>query len=410
MLAGFREMRRRQFLGAVALAGGAGVAPSTARTSQPADFDIVRVPDDEPTVQEGVDGAATGDVVLVESGTYEEAVEVSTPDITVRGTDRNEVVLDGGFERRYGLEVVADGVAVENLTARNYAGTPFYWTGVEGFRGSYLTAHNNGGYGIYAYRSRKGRFEYSYASGNRDAGFYFGRNDSFEAVIADVVAEYNGLGYSGTSAGDDLTIRDSTWRHNQAGIVPNTLDRSDPPQHSSRIVGNEVHDDDNPDAPNKPLMYPAFGTGILVWGGRDNRIEDNEVRGHENFGIAAEPNVVEPSGNVVRGNTVAESGRADLALGEPAGRDNRFEGNEFSTSLPPDVEASVEGGDSRVSEVFAEQERRAEGGESGEGDGSLWGDWREQPVPGDRPTMPDPEAPPLPADESTSRGEEAEGR
>lgn len=386
--------RRRRFLKTVSLVGVSGAAPASARQDGTDDYDVVRVPRDQPTVQDGVDSAASGDVVLVESGTYREEVEVSTPGITVRGTDRNEVVFDGEFERSYAVEVLADGVAVENVTARHYAGTPFYWKVVDGFRGSYLTAYNNGDYGIYAYGCRDGRFELSYASGNRDAGFYLGRSNPFRAVISDVIAEYNGVGYSGTSAGGDLTIMDSTWRYNQAGIVPNTLDRQDPPQQSSRIVGNEVYDNDNADAPNKSSMYPTFGAGIVVWGGNDNRIEDNDVRGHENFGIVAEPNVDEPSGNVVRENRVSESGRADLALGEPAGRGNRFEQNEFSTSLPRNIERNSESGDGRVSEVFEAQERRA--------DGSRWGDWREQPVPDDRPTMPDPEAPPLAASKSAS--------
>lgn len=399
------NQRRRRFLRTVGLAGTvgvtgvAGIASPSVGQDETDEFEVIRVPRDQPTIQDGVDNADEGDMVLVAPGTYDEVVEVSTPGITVRGTDRNAVVLDGEFDRSYAVEVVADGVAVENLTARHYAGNAFYWRGIDGFRGSYLMAYNNGGYGIYAYRSRNGRFEYSYASGNKDAGFYLGRNDPFHAVISDVVAEYNGLGYSGTSAGGDLTIKDSTWRYNQAGIVPNTLDTNDPPQRSSRIVGNEVHDNDNADAPNKELMYPTFGTGILVWGGNDNRIEDNDVRNHENFGIVAEPNVVEPSRNEVRKNRVGESGRADLALGEPAGRGNRFERNEFSTSLPPNIERDSNSGDERVTAVFEDQERRAERGDS------LWGDWREQPVPDDQPSMPDSGAPPLPVNKSASWGE-----
>ncbi|WP_458190500.1 right-handed parallel beta-helix repeat-containing protein [Haladaptatus sp. NG-WS-4] len=389
---------RRSLLRTVGHAGVIGVtAPSTAQNAS-GTFDTIRIPERYPTIQDGVDNASEGDLVLVSPGTYEEEVEIWTPRITVRGTDRNRVVLDGEFERPYGVVVEADGVAVENVTGRHFTDTAFYWSSVRGFRGSYLTAYNNGNYGIYAYRSRDGRFEYSYASGHPDAGFYLGRNHPFHAVIADVVAERNAMGYSGTSAGGDLTIENSVWRHNMAGIVPNTLDRIDPPQRSTRIVGNVVYDNDNVDAPSKQLTYPTFGTGILVWGGKDNLITDNDVRNHENFGIVAYRHVVPPSGNVVRENRVRGSKVADLALGTPAERGNRFEQNAFSTSLPPNIERDSTSGDRRVTDVFEKQERRAASGDF------PGGDWRKQPPPGDQPTMPDPEAPPQPASKSASWG------
>ncbi|WP_306052958.1 right-handed parallel beta-helix repeat-containing protein [Natronococcus wangiae] len=386
---------RRTFLRTVGVAGLAGVAvPSGARTGR-ASYETITVPDDRSTIQAAVDDAEPGTLVLLEPGTYEESVEVATPELTIRGTDRNGVVMDGGFDRDHGFAVEADGVALENVTARHYRVNGFYWRTVDGFRGSYLTAYNNGDYGVYAYRSRDGRFEHSYASGHVSAGFYLGRNHPFEAVIENVVAEHNNLGYSGTSAGGDLTIRDSTWRYNRAGIVPNTLDDLDPPQESNRIVNNEVSENHNAEAPAKELTYPAFGTGILLWGGLDNLVEGNDVCDHENFGIAVEPNVVEPSGNVVRENDVGGSGVADLALGRPAGDGNRFAGNEFRSSLPPDVETDASDGDDRVTAVYEDQEERAEGDVAA-------GDWRDQPTPDDRPTMPDPEGPPRPAEKGAS--------
>jgi hypothetical protein len=50
------------------------------------------------------------------------------------------VILDGGFELDNGVRVTgAAGVAIENMTARNYTRNGFFWTGVEGYRASYLT-------------------------------------------------------------------------------------------------------------------------------------------------------------------------------------------------------------------------------------------------------------------------------
>src|SRR5690606_1832661 len=183
----------------------------------------IRVPDDYETIQEAVDAAAPGDLILIEPGVYEEAVDVTTDMLTIRGLDRNEVVLDGGFELDNGIRVTgADGVAIENMTARNYTRNGFFWTGVEGYRGSYLTTYRTGDYGIYAFDSTKGLIEHSYASGSPDAGIYIGQCYPCDAVIDDVVSEYNGLGYSGTNSGGNLLIVNSTFRYNRAGIVPNS--------------------------------------------------------------------------------------------------------------------------------------------------------------------------------------------
>jgi parallel beta-helix repeat protein len=366
-------------------------------TVEERDYDTLRVPEEYGTIQAGVDAASSGDLISVAPGTYAEAVSVSTPGVTVRGRDRNAVVLDGGFELQNAFEVIGDGVALENLTGRFYRETPFYWYGVEGFRGSFLTAYNNGYYGVYAYESRNGRFEHSYASGHPDAGFYLGRNRPYDAVVSDVVAEHNAIGYSGTSTGGPLIVEDSVWRYNKVGVFPNTLDRADPPQRSTTVVGNQVYANNDPGAPALDT-YPLVGMGILLWGGSDNVVAENRVRDHDNFGIVAHPHVVESSGNAIRENRVEGSGLADLALGKPAGSGNDFRDNEFETSLPPGIESDASRGSTEVTDTFVALERRVETG------AFPAGDWRDQPEPGAQPSMPDPGAPPRPADRTTSWG------
>ncbi|WP_255196841.1 right-handed parallel beta-helix repeat-containing protein [Halorarius litoreus] len=386
--------------GALGVATSAGCSasfgsPNSSTAKGRRDYDVVRVPDDYGTIQAGVDTATRGDLVLVASGIYPEEVTVSTPDVTVRGLDRNGVVLDGGFERRTAFDVTADGVALENMTARFYRRNGFHWAGVEGFRGSFLTAYTNGYYGIYAYDSRDGRFEHSYASGHPDAGFYLGRNRPYDAVITDVVAEHNAIGYSGTSTGGSLVVRDSVWRYNKVGVFPNTLDTLDPPQRGSRILNNQIYGNNDPDAPALP-NYPLIGMGVLLWGGSDNVVAANRIRDHDNFGIVAHPHVVEPSGNEIRENQVGDSGQADLALGQPAGTGNEFRDNTFETSLPSAIETDANSGSDAVTDVFEALERQRQRGEF------PVGEWRDQPTPGDQPAMPDPEAAPRPADRATS--------
>lgn len=299
-----------------------------------------RVPDDHTTIQAAVDAAAPGDLVLIGPGVYAEEVKVTTPSLTLRGTDRNAVIVDGEFTRANGISVTADGVAVENLTVRNAKINGLYWTAVQGYRASYVTAYNNEVYGIYAYDAVDGLFEHSYASGSYDAGFYIGQCDPCDAVITDVVAEHNGLGYSGTNASGNLHIVNSVWRDNVAGIVPNTLDSELlPPVERVHIAGNLVVRSGSRTAPVAALEWGSYGNGIIVAGGNEHLVERNLIVDSPNHGILVTPNLDKrfwtSSGNVIRDNVIRGSGRADIALSGPAGAGNCFAGNDLAGPTIP---------------------------------------------------------------------------
>jgi len=65
-----------------------------------------RVPQHYPNIQTAVDAAAPGDMVLVAEGIYKEEVIVTTPSITLRGVDRNAVILDGDCCDPFSVEAV----------------------------------------------------------------------------------------------------------------------------------------------------------------------------------------------------------------------------------------------------------------------------------------------------------------
>ena len=324
-------------------ATGGGVGPG--REPVPGGFAAtVRVPADFSTVQEAVDHAEPGGMVLIAPGVYHESVVVTTPYVTIRGENRNRTILDGEDQLPNGIHVIeADGVTVENLTTRHFALNGVQWSSVFGYRASYVTAHNNGDYGIYAFDSQYGQFDHSYARGSPDSGFYIGQCYPCHALITDSLAENNAMGYSGTNAGGDLAIVNSEWRDNMAGIVPNTLDsEEDPPQRDVLIAGNYVHDNNSTTADTKDLTYPTFGIGILIAGGIENTVTQNLVEDQSTYGIAIVPNLDAnfwaTRDNEVVNNVVVRSGRADLALGAPSSGGDCFAGNEPSTSIPPYLE------------------------------------------------------------------------
>lgn len=381
---------------------------------------ILNVPDDYETIQAAVDEAQPCDMVLVGPGEYNEEVNVDVENLTIRGTDRNEVILDGEFELDNGFKVFSDGVAIENMTARNYSVNGFFWTGVERYRGSYLTAHNNGDYGVYAFDSTVGLFEHSYGSGSPDAGFYIGQCNPCDAVITDVVSENNGLGYSGTNASGELYIVNSIFRENRAGIVPNSGTYEELyPQEANTIVGNLVYSNNNYDTAAIDSARRAGGNGILVVGGNANVVERNRVFDHDGAGIIVSPIDDEdieggyfwPVDNSVAGNVVAGSRQGDLVLADAytlnragqiiideigpdpdAEATNCFGENTYETSDPADIE-----------ELFPCDGEAAEDFTFGEtfnlidfalGDNPPSADYRDQPEPEPQENMPEAESAP----------------
>ena len=323
-------------------------SPSVSTTTSSLASMTIRVPSEVQTIQAAVDRAEPGALVLIAPGTYHEAVVVTRDDIHIRGESRNSVVLDGEHELDNGIEVLeADGVTIENLTVMRYMNDGVFWTGVTGYRASYVSAINNGYYGIYAFDSASGVFEHSYASGSPDSGFYIGQCTACDAIVTDVVGENNNFGYAGVNTGD-VVIENSTWRHNRAGIVTGSFDHElFAPERTTTIRDNIVEDNGDPLATSPATLDfdAAFGAGIVVVGGLDNVVSRNHVTGSARVGIAVVPNPTLQKNfwpaerNVVMDNVVSGSGQIDLMLvAIPDLGGNCFTDNDFVTSGPLTIE------------------------------------------------------------------------
>ena len=296
---------RRALVGIVASA----LAVTLSACSQEEAPTFLNVPDDVATIQEAADRIAEGGLILIEPGVYEEAVILSTNDVTIRGVDRNETIIDGGGIRPYGITTTADGVRIQNLTARN---TTFYGvlvTGlfddegptahgldgydlldpesfppVERFEIDHVTAHNNGLYGIYAFDSIHGVIKNSYASGSADSGFYVGQCRECDIVVIDNVAERNAVGFENANASDSLVIAGNRFNNNRVGMtLLSNYQEAFTPQRANVVVGNAISDNNEADSPAQ--ADGGFGTGIGISGGHDNVLERNRVEGNSRAGL-----------------------------------------------------------------------------------------------------------------------------
>ena len=314
---------------------------------------ILRVPGSYATIQAAVNAARPGDLVLIRPGVYHENVTVGDGHerIVIRGLDRNRVVLDGRDRLGDGIAVHADGVAVENLTVRRYVVNGVVWSPaggsgggrpIQGWRGSYITAYDNGLYGIYAFGAQHGRFDHVYASGHPDSGVYVGACKPCHALVRDSVAERNHVGYEATNASGDVNVLRNLLRRNRVGVQINSLRKERGfPQRGSELRGNRIVENQDRGAPRGSQ---GFGAGVVVNGGSDNLVTDNLVAGHAAVGIfvldspdgVATDNSVQ--GNRLNGNAV------DLALQTAGGQSqgNCFAANRSARGGPRSVPAGLQ--------------------------------------------------------------------
>jgi nitrous oxidase accessory protein NosD len=364
---------------------------------------IVRVPADKPTIQDAVDSANNGDLILIAPGTYHESVNVATKALTIRGEDRNGVILDGRDRLLNGVSVTAPGVSVENLTVHSFRQNGVVFNGATepdgtvnpdivygadehalvGYRASYVTSYNNGLYGIYAFAARDGSIEHSYVSGSPDSGIYVGQCSPCNIVVSDVIAERNAIGYYGTNASGSVYVVNSIFRNNRLGLTPNSqkMERLSP-QIETFLAGNLVIDNDDPATPI--IARGFFGGGIAIGGGTRNVVVRNRVNGHDGFGIGLiELNPFDPENNRVEGNVLADNA-TDLvylpSTSVTSTKGNCFAANTFTSSVPDRIE-SVMSCDSGGDQTYVPSPIALPKAPDGV-------DYRSIPAPPVQPTMP----------------------
>jgi hypothetical protein len=246
------------------------------------------IPGPYKTIQAAVKASKPGDWVLVGPGDYKErgyagqvepaGVLITTPNLHLRGMDRNGVIVDGtkpgapkcssqptdqGAVNRNGVEVYkADNTWIENLTVCNFldgtsGGEQVWWNGgdgsghigLSGFWGNYLTASSSyssstsgtlgaccgvnypaGDYGLFSSNATNGAFRHSYASNMADAAFYIGACQQ----VCDQVMQYDqgensALCLSSTNAGGYLLVENNECDNNKTGLVSNSQNNDDWP-------------------------------------------------------------------------------------------------------------------------------------------------------------------------------------
>jgi nitrous oxidase accessory protein NosD len=321
------------------------------------------VPGDAPTIGAAVAAAEPGDLVLVGPGVYRELVQITTEGITLRGTDRARVVIDGEVTRPNGVVVRASGVTVQNLTVRHATLNGVLVTGMPGdgggtgytqpdptrfppareFHVDHVTSYNNGLYGIYAFHAQDGLIENSYTSGMADSGIYVGQCKPCRIVVRANVAERNAVGYEGTNASGDMFVVGNRFVGNRVGTTVNS-DHQEAfgPQAGSTVSGNVIAANNQRDTPEQ--ADGGFGIGLGIAGGTKNTITHNLVQGNSRSGLVlTSAGDFAPMDNEIRNNTLTGNG-VDIAYTptrDAPGRGNCYSDNRTNTTAPDGLLAAA---------------------------------------------------------------------
>ena len=317
------------------------------------------------SIQKAVNAADAGDTIKVRRGVYKEAVRIDGRKkryLKLIGNPKKpgRVVLEGTGKKQNGFAVNdADEVTISGFKARHYRANGFFFTNLNGYTMNHLVAQQTGVYGLYAFNTIGGRILNSEAYYVNDGAFYIGQTPPQDKPKQTLVRNVEGwgspIGFSATNM-RYVTITKSRFYNNAVGIVPNALDSEKfPPDEHNVIVDNDIfwnnlnfHEGNPPFKPREEgtAALVPIGTGILLLGGRDHRIEDNRIYGNFLGGIAAIDSILlaDPATNtldrnVIRNNRFGLNG-TDVngydVVYDGSGSDNCFTLGATDTTFPAD--------------------------------------------------------------------------
>ena len=296
----------------------------------------IRVPDEAKTIAVALAKAKTGDMVLILPGIYRESAMVDKTDITIRGTNRNSVVIDGEGKRPEGV-AVDDGVRIENLTVMSHTFNGVLITGlhdgatagvngadrytrldpakyppIQRFAIDSVTSYDNGLSGIYAFDGQHGTITNSYMSGSAGSGIYIEQCADCDIVDAGNVAERNAVGFENANASDSIVITANRFASNRVGVILQSSDQQAlAPHRANYVVGNAILDNNEPDSPAP--QDGIFGVGIRISARQDNVLGHNLVRGNSYVGLVfTNSRELAATGNQITNDTIAGDG-VDIA-------------------------------------------------------------------------------------------------
>ena len=318
-------------------------------TLPPPSVSSIRVPVDEPTIQGAVDRAQPGDLILIDPGVYPEEVVVNTQDLVIRGRNRNTVFIDGNHSLTTGISVNASGVAIENLTVRNYlgdaiaVGEALLITPIDGFRAFHVTTSNTALNGIALRNVINAEVREGWQSGHGASGVLISECQQCNTLVTTTLTEFSARGFSVVGAQDAVAIQSVTSRNNRAGIV--VEDGEVAASTGVFISGSIIQNNGFSQSPlSNQTFDTSFGVGIHIGGTVRSTVLSNRIVGNTTAAILLGQNVTatspSPLAPRVENNVISDNPTLDIVLAyvnAPVDPDLCIIGNGEATITPPEA-------------------------------------------------------------------------
>ncbi|MEE8418218.1 MAG: NosD domain-containing protein [candidate division Zixibacteria bacterium] len=252
----------------------------------PASATIINIPDDYPTIQEGIDACGEGDTVMVADGIYYENVIINIP-ISLIGENRDGMVIDGSGTGDV-VFVGSPNVFLNNFTVRNSGG------GVE------------------------------------DSGIEISFADDCVVQFCRLHNCYSGLCLYGSS---NNTITRSVFHSNENGIHFRESYSEPTPDNYDNIIHNNIIENNT----SFGILFEHTGEAIH----HSNLISGNKISGND-LGIST----ITSEGNVFAYNDIINNSNYGISHGMcmGGGEHNQFSHNNFILNNESSVQASDGGG------------------------------------------------------------------
>jgi len=250
------------------------------------------------SIQDAVDAASPGDVILVPAGLYtgtsgDAVVSVDKDDITIKGS--TAAVIDAtGFDTGILVgprarpstcpQALVRNFKLQGLTIQNADDTGVRLVGVAGFSLTHSIYLDNEEYGPFPVCSSDGVIAHNFAAGHKDAAIYVGDDDG--VVVRNNTVTTSAIGIEIENSLNS-TIRANVITGNTAGILVVVLPGLPIPETTNVTIQANVIADNNADNPGGGFVgaIPP-GTGILNVGGDAVTIRNNRITGHRTVGVA----------------------------------------------------------------------------------------------------------------------------
>lgn len=374
-----RRIRRLAGAGAIAVGACLVLAIGAQAKAKPHTFTVCKHGCLYSTIQGAVNASGKNATIKVKPGKYVEGVIVSGhkhDGLKIIGTGKTpaKVLIEGkhakgpGGPAQNGIAGNAvNNIVLENMKAEHFAANGFYVNHCKGYLMKHLEAGFEHSYGLFAFRCIGGRMTQSVGYGNGDSAFYIGgtpfqKHPVWSSVDHDTGYE-NVLGYSGTNS-KYVTIRNSSFYNNGAGVVPNTLvSEPDQPADTGIIENNLIFwnnfDYYRASSPVKTVSggvgtdsanYP-IGVGVVLFGTTNWTVKHNSIFGNFLWGVASFSDPTNTTGKALNTGNHIEDNTMGAAMKDANGFDLYNDGSGKGTcfqdngAVTMDVEGSASASD-----------------------------------------------------------------